>query len=46
MELKVILVEPGVINTSFVPNIKFPNRIDRCITMKLCRERKERGIKS
>ncbi|HET9806335.1 MAG TPA: SDR family NAD(P)-dependent oxidoreductase [Nitrososphaeraceae archaeon] len=26
--IKVILVEPGVINTNFVPNIKFPNKID------------------
>ena len=24
--IKVILVEPGVINTNFVPNIKFPNK--------------------
>ena len=23
--IKVILVEPGVINTNFIPNIKFPN---------------------
>ena len=26
--IKVILVEPGVINTNFVTNIKFPNKID------------------
>jgi len=26
--IKVILIEPGVINTNFVPNIKFPNQID------------------
>jgi short-subunit dehydrogenase len=26
--IKVILVEPGVINTNFVPNIKFPNKTD------------------
>jgi short-subunit dehydrogenase len=26
--IKVILVEPGVINTNFVPNIKFPNTTD------------------
>jgi len=26
--IKVILIEPGVINTSFVPNIKFPNPIN------------------
>ncbi len=25
--IKVILIEPGVINTNFVPNIKFPNQI-------------------
>lgn len=26
--IKVILIEPGVINTNFIPNIKFPNRTD------------------
>jgi short-subunit dehydrogenase len=26
--IKVILIEPGVINTNFVPNIKFPNQIN------------------
>jgi short-subunit dehydrogenase len=26
--IKVILVEPGVINTNFVPNIKFPHKTD------------------
>jgi short-subunit dehydrogenase len=26
--IKVILVEPGVINTNFVPNIKFPDKTD------------------
>ena len=26
--IKVILIEPGVINTNFVPNIKFPNQVD------------------
>lgn len=26
--IKVILIEPGVINTNFVPNIKFPDRND------------------
>jgi short-subunit dehydrogenase len=26
--IKVILIEPGVINTNFVPNIKFPNSND------------------
>lgn len=26
--IKVILIEPGVINTNFVPNIKFPNKTD------------------
>ncbi len=26
--IKVILIEPGVINSNFVPNIKFPNLID------------------
>jgi short-subunit dehydrogenase len=26
--IKLILIEPGVINTNFVPNIKFPNKTD------------------
>lgn len=39
--IKVILIEPGVINTSFVSNIKFPNPIDNKSQESLLRDEKK-----
>ena len=39
--IKVILIQPGVINTSFVPNIKFPNPIDNKLQESLLRDEKK-----
>src|SRR5688572_7545342 len=39
--IKVILVEPGVINTNFVPNIKFPNPINNKLQESLLRDEKK-----
>ncbi len=39
--IKVILVEPGVINTNFVPNIKFPNKNYNRFQNQLTKENKE-----
>jgi NAD(P)-dependent dehydrogenase (short-subunit alcohol dehydrogenase family) len=36
--IKVVLVEPGVINTNFVPNIKFPKPIDNKLQQPLLKE--------
>jgi short-subunit dehydrogenase len=40
--IKVILIEPGVINTNFVPNIKFPNKTNDKSQQTLLEEEKER----
>jgi len=39
--IKVILIEPGVINTNFVPNIKFPNKTNDKSQQTLLEEEKE-----
>ena len=39
--IKVILIEPGVINTNFVPNIKFPNKTNDKSQQTLLKEEKE-----
>jgi short-subunit dehydrogenase len=36
--IKVVLIEPGVINTNFVPNIKFPKPIDNKLQQTLLKE--------
>ena len=36
--IKVIIIEPGVINTNFVPNIKFPKPIDNKLQQPLLKE--------
>ena len=36
--IKAILTEPGVINTNFVPNIKFPNLYDNKLQPPLLKE--------
>jgi len=36
--IKVILIEPGVINTNFVPNIKFPNINDNKLQQAILKE--------
>jgi NAD(P)-dependent dehydrogenase (short-subunit alcohol dehydrogenase family) len=43
--IKVILIEPGVINTNFVPNIKFPNQIDDKLQKPLLKDEKEEESK-
>jgi len=37
--IKVILIEPGVINTNFVPNIKFPDKTDNKLQQHLLKEK-------
>jgi len=39
--IKVILVEPGVINTNFIPNIKFPNPNENAYTHQTPSNKKE-----
>ena len=39
--IKVILIEPGVINTNFVPNIKFPNPINNKLQEPLLKDEKK-----
>ncbi|MDW3605159.1 MAG: SDR family oxidoreductase [Nitrososphaeraceae archaeon] len=36
--IKVVIIEPGVINTNFVPNIKFPKPIDNKLQQPLLKE--------
>lgn len=36
--IKVVIIEPGVINTNFVPNIKFPKLIDNKLQQPLLKE--------
>ena len=43
--IKVILIEPGVINTNFVPNIKFPNQIDDKLQKPLLKDKKKEESK-
>ncbi len=43
--IKVILIEPGVINTNFVPNIKFPNQIDDKLQKPLLKDEKKEESK-
>ncbi len=43
--IKVILIEPGVINTNFVPNIKFPNQIDNKLQEPLLKDEKKEESK-
>ena len=43
--IKVILIEPGVINTNFVPNIKFPNQIDNKLQEPLLKDEKKEELK-
>ena len=43
--IKVILIEPGVINTNFVPNIKFPKPIDNKLQQPLLKEEEEKKQK-
>ena len=39
--IKVVLIEPGVINTNFVPNIKFPKPIDNKLQQPLLKKEEE-----
>ena len=43
--IKVILVEPGVINTNFIPNIKFPNSNEDAYTHQTPSNKKEEESK-
>ena len=43
--IKVVLIEPGVINTNFVPNIKFPKPIDNKLQQPLLKEEEEKKPK-
>ncbi|HET9774386.1 MAG TPA: SDR family oxidoreductase, partial [Nitrososphaeraceae archaeon] len=43
--IKVILIEPGVINTNFVPNIKFPNPIDNKLQEPLLKDEEKEELK-
>ena len=43
--IKVIIIEPGVINTNFVPNIKFPNLIDNKLQEPLLKDEKNEDLK-
>jgi len=43
--IKVILIEPGVINTNFVPNIKFPKQIDDKLQKPLLKDEKKEESK-
>lgn len=43
--IKLILIEPGVINTNFVPNIKFPNQIDNKLQKPLLKDEKKEESK-
>lgn len=43
--IKLILIEPGVINTNFVPNIKFPNQIDDKLQKPLLKDEKKEESK-
>lgn len=44
--IKIILIEPGVINTNFVPNIKYPSNVEKKPKQTLLKEevRSESGI--
>lgn len=44
--IKVILIEPGVINTNFVPNIKFPHKHDDKSQKTLLEEESEINVSS
>ncbi|MGB9169022.1 MAG: SDR family oxidoreductase [Nitrososphaeraceae archaeon] len=44
--IKVILIEPGVINTNFVPNIKFPDKHDDKSQKTLLEEESEINVSS
>lgn len=43
--IKVVLIEPGVINTNFVPNIKLPKPIDNKLQQPLLKEEEEKKPK-
>jgi len=43
--IKVILIEPGVINTNFVPNIKFPNPNENKLQEPLLKDEKKEELK-
>lgn len=43
--IKVVLIEPGVINTNFVPNIKFPKPIDNKLQQPQLKEEEEKKPK-
>ena len=43
--IKVVLIEPGVINTNFVPNIKFPKPIDNKLQQSLFKEEEKEESK-
>jgi len=43
--IKVIIVEPGVINTNFIPNIKFPNLNEDAFTYQILSTKKEKTSK-
>jgi short-subunit dehydrogenase len=42
--IKVIIIEPGVINTNFVPNIKFSNKTDDKLLQTLMKQEKKSEI--
>lgn len=43
--IKVIIIEPGVINTNFVPNIKFPNPIANKLQEPLLKDEEKEELK-
>ncbi|MGI0000573.1 MAG: SDR family oxidoreductase [Nitrososphaeraceae archaeon] len=43
--IKVVIIEPGVINTNFVPNIKFPKPIDNKLQQPLLKEEEKQEPK-
>jgi len=43
--IKVVIIEPGVINTNFVPNIKFPKPIDNKLQQSLFKEEEKEESK-
>jgi NAD(P)-dependent dehydrogenase (short-subunit alcohol dehydrogenase family) len=43
--IKVVIIEPGVINTNFVPNIKFPKPIDNKLQQSLLKEEEKEESK-
>ena len=44
--IKVVIIEPGVINTNFVPNIKFPKPIDNKLQQPLLKEEEKEEPKA